>query len=112
MERAIVRVRWNDVRAIEQAAGVLREHGCVQLDLPADFHHAVYRHIHPRADQGSTEIIDTRGGAELLSAVAEIRHLSDLASLTELVAQAGGTVHIQSPAPRILILLPQKTTAG
>lgn len=112
MEPAIAHVRWNDVQAVEQAAGILRERGCVQFDLPADFHHAIYRHIYPRAEAGQTEIIDAHGGAELLSTVAEIRLLNELASLTELVTEAGGTVHIQSPAPRIIIVLPGTAESG
>lgn len=100
--RPATRIQWNDPEAAAHAAGVVRQGQAVELDLPADFHHALFRHLHP-GDGAGSELVDRDGGAELLREVATIRALRELEELAAAAAETKARVQIQSPAPQIRI---------
>ena len=100
--RPATRIQWSDPDAAAVAARTVREGQAVELDLPADFHHALMHHLQPDQDTG-TEQLDQEGGAELLRKVATIRVLNELRDLAEAAAETDARVRIQSPAPQIMI---------
>ena len=100
--RPATRIQWNEPDAPSHAASAVRRGEAVELDLPADFHHALFRHLHTDEGAGS-ELVDREGGAELLREVATVRLLAELEDLAAAAAETEAQVHIQSPAPQILI---------
>ena len=74
-----------------------------ELQLPPDYHFALFRHLFPDAPEGEPESIDVSGTAELLDKVAEIQGLQELAELADLAGAARARVRIQSPGPGILV---------
>lgn len=103
-EPAATRIQWNTPDAVEQAETALRKGAPVEITLPADFHHALFTHVHPDAGPGDPEHIDENGGGELIRRIAEVRRLQPLARLAEAAEAARARVRVQSPAPRIIIL--------
>lgn len=77
-----------------------------ELQLPPDFHFALFRHLYPHAAAGDPEQIDVRGGTELLDRVVDIQGLRELAELITPVAAGHAQVHILSPGPAILVCFP------
>lgn len=74
-----------------------------ELQLPPDYHFALFRHLFPDAPEDEPEQIDVTGTAELLDKVAEIQGLQELAELADLAGAAQARVRIQSPGPGIRV---------
>lgn len=79
----------------------------IGLNLAANYHHAIFRHLHPAAPAGQFEVLDEQGGAELLAKLAEIEGLQALAELRDAVAESKGSVRITGPA-MVIIEIPKK----
>lgn len=106
-----MRLMWEGDSTLATLRKFLRERTDFELELPPDYHFALFRHLYPHAAAGDSEVIDVSGGAELLDKVAEIQGLNELTELAAPVAAAGGRVHIRSPGPGILVRFPQATDA-
>ncbi len=100
---------WEGRTTLTALCNLVQARISVELQLPADYHFALFRHLYPNASAGEPEQIDVSGGAELLEKVAEIRGLNELAELAAPIAAAGGQVHIQSPGPGILVCFPPQS---
>lgn len=99
-----LRVSWTGIGPIDEVERTLRDRGRVDVELPAEFHHAIYAHFHPGGRRGAhAEQLDEEGGAELLGRVAEVGQLAAIAGLIPLVTERHGNVHVYSPAPHIVI---------
>ena len=102
----LTRLRWHGKESINIARDLAEHgHGFV-IELPADVHHALFAHLHPDAEPGAEERVETRGGQELLSQVAEIGGLAPVAGLVSCVADKGVQVAVVSPAPRLIVEFP------
>lgn len=77
-----------------------------ELQLPPDFHFALFRNLYPHAAAGDPEQIDVNGNAELLERIVEIQGLRELAELIPAIASGRAQIHIQSPGPAILVYFP------
>lgn len=103
------RLLWRDRQSTREARKALAEFGRVELDLPPNFHHALFAHLQPRAEAGHRpEVLDIEGHAELLRRIADIQGLDDLAELADMVAEADGSVRVRSPSPTITLNLPEE----
>lgn len=105
MNSSEIRVRWTGTGPIDAVEDTLRHCGRVDVELPAEFHHAIYTHFRPGTYEAHAEQLDEEGGAELLWRVAEVGQLHAIADLIPLVTERHGHVHVYSPAPHILIRL-------
>lgn len=105
----IVRLGWAKPETIRIAKDLIQLHDSVELELPSNYHHAIYMHLNPNADPGKPEEVDILGGADLLSQVAEMQGLSDLSELIVPVMTERATVHLISPTPCIRIEFPDKS---
>lgn len=106
-----MRLMWEGGSTLTTLRKLLRERTDFELELPPDYHFALFRHLYPHAAAGEPELIDVSGGVELLEKVAEIQGLNEVAELAAPIAAAGGRVHILSPGPGILVRFPQATGA-
>jgi hypothetical protein len=100
-----IHVRWTGTAPIDEVEEKLRSCGRVDVELPAEFHHAIHAHFQVGRADVNAEQLDEEGGAELLWRVAEVGQLHAIADLIPLVTERHGHVHIYSPAPHIVIRL-------
>jgi len=103
MAGATTDLLWRGTETVRAACNTLARHGKVELQLPSDFHHAVYCRLYPRATPGSAEEVDVSGGAELIARISRIPGLDALARLEEVAAEAHARVHVVSPSPKVVI---------
>jgi len=107
------RLFWHGRETIEAAKRSLQAQDsmAIEIELPADFHHTVYRHVRPEAGPGEPEEVDISGGTELLERIAEIRSLGLFRDLVEPASQAGVAVRVRSPVPHVILTFPQEVSA-
>ena len=94
---------WRGAETVRAACATLARHGKVEVQLPADYHHAVFTRLHPQASPGQAEEVDITGGAELIARISRIPGLDALARLEEVAAEAHARVRVVSPSPKVLI---------
>ncbi len=104
---ATVRLTWRGAKTVQSVASFLERQGNVSLGLAPDLHHSLFVHLHPQAPPGLPEEVDIQGGAELLSRVAQIAGLEEIARLVPALQAANAQVQVLSPAPIIRIRIPE-----
>lgn len=107
-----VRLRWEGAKTAQAIDETLRSGDDVEVELPADFHHALFEHVYPDAQPGALEDVDVSGGAELLERIAGLRGLAALADAAAAVIATAAEVYVQSPAPKIIIRHPARASAS
>src|SRR5512145_2091705 len=103
MAGAITDLIWRGTETVQTACAALVRHGAVEVQLPPDFHHAVFSSLRPASTPGEIEELVMSGGAELLARISRIPGLGALARLEQPVTAAGARVRVVSPSPKILI---------
>lgn len=103
---------WPAASIVTDAASAIRAGDHVEIVLPASFHHAVFRHLHPEADAGSTETLDVVGGSEVLAKLASIAGLEGLSELQKEVEHAGFQVSLFGAPPVLRISPPSNDQSG
>lgn len=106
-ENPVNRVRWSGAGSLAQVEATLEQFGHVEIQLPPDFHHALYSRIHPDDNTARIEHIDVTDGADLIRKVASVRGLHEIGSLEMTVTQTHATVHLLSPVPLIILSKPK-----
>lgn len=97
------RLNWASHRSLDELAAILEREGELTLQLPADFHHALFRHL---GDGGvGAEQVDVHGGPELLQRLGAVSELAPLAELPARVADGELQVHVVSPVPTLYLRL-------
>lgn len=100
---------WEGESTLAELRELIRRRERFELQLPADFHFAVVRHLYPHAAAADPSLVDESGGAELLQRIAEIQGLNELAALVAPIAGAGAQVRVLSPGPAITVQFPPAT---
>ncbi|MBI3897076.1 MAG: hypothetical protein HY308_02135 [Gammaproteobacteria bacterium] len=96
---------WRGAETIALLRDALARHDDVQLQLPADYHNAVFMHF--GSDLGP-ECVNVSGGAELLRELARIHGLDTLAQLESSIAASSAVVQVMSPSPTVAITFKPK----
>lgn len=102
-----IHLNWEGAETISAVNPVLHQPCHIELNLAANYHHAIFRHLHPDAPAGQLEALDEQGGAELLAKLAEIDGLQPFSRLRDAVAESEGSVRISAPA-MVIIDIPKK----
>lgn len=97
---------WNDSYSPEQVGALLDEFGRVEIELPPDFHHALFRRFHPEDGNAGPERVDEEGDPSLLERVTAIRGLAELEVFRELLEQRHARVKVLSPGPLLVFIAP------
>jgi len=100
----IVTLRWDGAPSIKAARSAMRSGSRVDIALPLETHHALYRHLHPDAPRGPDEDIDASGDAELLGRIATVAGLEELAQLEPAVRRSRYEVRVTSPDPCVRLV--------
>lgn len=102
----IVTLRWDGTPSVKAARGAMRNGDRVEIDLPLETHHALYRHLNPDAPRGPDEEIDAADSVELLARVATVAGLEELAQLGPAVRRGRYLVQLTGPEPRLSLVPP------
>lgn len=104
----MARLVWQGADTIAAIDDLLERTDRIEIALPADYNHVLYRVFHPGAADHALEDLDIRGDAEVLRRMSGVRGLEEFARLIDRLAAADASVQILSP-PRVLIDLPAGT---
>jgi hypothetical protein len=77
----------------------------IEIALPADYNHALFRALNPGAPPAIVENTDVSGGAELLEPIAAVHGLEALAPLARALRASHASLHVVSP-PKLVITVP------
>jgi hypothetical protein len=101
-------LRWDGTPSVAAARSAMRRGDRVDIALPLETHHALYRHLNPDAPRGPDEAIDAEDGAELLGRIASVAGLPELAGLAPALRRNGYRVELSGPDPVLSLLPPRK----
>jgi len=96
---------WPGTETASRAKALLEQKQSVNLQLAANYHHAILDHLNPKTSPGYGEIRNVEGGPELLSRIAEIRGLEEFSDLVKPARQANASVRLEDPA-LVIISIP------
>lgn len=98
----LIKLTWHGEATVESIPALLDQADRIQIVLPAEYNHALFRTLHPDAPDAALESIDIDAGPEILDAVAKVNGLEALANLTTILDRAQASVTLQSP-PTLII---------
>ncbi|MDN5850321.1 MAG: hypothetical protein L0H63_11925 [Nitrococcus sp.] len=101
----MVKLPWHGHETIESIPSLLDRAEQIEITLPANYNHALFRILHPDQEHARLEVIDASGGPELLAKIATVSGLEGLVALTGALTAAQAKVRVASP-PTIVITLP------
>jgi hypothetical protein len=104
----LIKLTWGGRETAASAIEAMLRRAKVEIALPSSMHHALFRRLHPEADDGQPEQVDIAGGVEVIATLAKIDGLQALAELGEPLSRSGYRLHLRSPGP-VLSLLPPET---
>lgn len=101
-ESPLYRVRWSGGASFDEVRDKLMRYGRAEIQLPPDYHHALYRRFHS-SGTATTQLLQISDGADLVHRIKEVKGLEDLADVEELVRETGAHVELVSPVPLITL---------
>lgn len=103
----MIHIMWHGQETVDAIPELLQQAEQIEIELPDDYNHALFRALYPDAPEAELEDIDVSGGVELLSVVASISGLEKLATLTQWLSGEHASIHVYSP-PTLLISNPSE----
>lgn len=95
---------WRGKQTVDDILNGLVPPNRVEIILPENYNHALFAALSPEANITQAEALNIEGDVTLISKVARLRGLEDLAALIEPLSALEATVTVLSP-PRIVIVL-------
>jgi hypothetical protein len=102
-ENPLYRVRWSGSQSIDEVRDKLMRYGRAEIQLPPDYHHALYRRFHAGGHGVAAELLEVRDGADLVHRIMEVNGLEDLVKVEDLARETGAHVELVSPVPLITL---------
>jgi len=96
---------WRGQETAERIRSLIAPATAIDIQLPGDYHHALFQTLYPAAPPGEPQIVDASGDPVLLGTIATINGLEDLRGLMAPLTEAGATVRISGRA-RVTITIP------
>ena len=97
---------WRGQETIESVMALLDRTMRIEIELPANYNHALFSLLHPGKTASAVESVDRSAGPELLTEIASLAGLEKLGELKETLSTKT-TIRIVSP-PRVIITLPEQ----
>ncbi len=101
----LIRLMWHGHETIEAVPGLLSQAEKIEIRLPDDYNHALFRVLHPDASEAEPEDINISGGSELLTDIAAVSGLEEFAALIEVLSSVHASIRLSSP-PKLVITVP------
>jgi hypothetical protein len=89
---------WSGHETAERIRTLIAPATVIDVQLPGEYHHALFQALYPTAPPGEPEIIDASGDPVLLGRITAINGLEDLQDLIASLTEAGATVRISGRA--------------
>ncbi|MDT8404993.1 hypothetical protein [Sulfuriflexus sp.] len=105
----LIHLMWHGQETVEAIPELLQQAEQIEIELPSDYNHALFRALNPDAPDAELEDINVSGGVELLSVVASINGLEKLATLVKWLSSEHTSIQVYSP-PTLLITSPSEQT--
>ena len=93
---------WRGEETIRQVQPLIGTAERIEIELPANYNHALFSRFHPDSAPDELEQLDIRGDAHLLGDIAEIKGLEAIAALVQRARETAASVRLISP-PRVVI---------
>jgi hypothetical protein len=90
-------VTWRGRETVANLPDLLEQAEQVEVVLPQDYNHVLFRTLNPEAPASAVEAFDVSGGPELLKRLAAIRGLEALGELGEALRGSRAGVRVLSP---------------
>lgn len=104
-QQPAIPILWRGRETVDEVLDRLQGACDIELQLANEYHHALFRALHPDAPPGQPEELDAAGGAELLQRLKHIRGLEAIAELVAPLQRGRARVHVTGRA-KIAITLP------
>jgi hypothetical protein len=101
----LIRLTWRGRETVQLIPALLDQAEQIEIALPANYNHALFRALNPEAPPSALEELDASAGADLLNDIATIHGLEELATLTPTLSGVGARVRLVSP-PTLVISMP------
>lgn len=101
-ETPLYRVRWAGGASFEEVRDRLLRFGHAEIQLPPDYHYALYQRFQGSSDT-TAQLLQVNDGADLMHRILEVKGLEDLADVEALVRETGAHVELVSPVPLITL---------
>ncbi len=101
-KQPLVSLTWHGHETVAAIPEMLEVTERIEVMLPADYNHALFRALNPDASTADLEQLDVRGGPELLTEMARVNGLQELEMLIDALHAARAQVQIVSP-PMLVI---------
>ncbi|MGE0082677.1 MAG: hypothetical protein AB7U81_15460 [Thiohalomonadaceae bacterium] len=102
-ESPLYRVRWSGGASFDEVRDKLMRYGRAEIQLPPDYHHALYRRFHSSSATEAAPLLQVSDGADLMHRIRDVKGLEDLVDVEELVRETGAHVELVSPVPLITL---------
>lgn len=99
-----IKLTWRGRETVANLPDLLGQAEQVEVVLPQDYNHVLFRTLNPEAPASGEEAFDVSGGPELLKRLAAIRGLEALDELGEALRGTQAGVRILSPPVLIIHL--------
>ncbi|NIR25582.1 MAG: hypothetical protein GWN77_01110 [Gammaproteobacteria bacterium] len=103
----LTRFTWRGQETVEKVMSARSRAMCIEILLPANYNHALFRLLYPGETQTAVESLNYAGGPELLVKIASIAGLEPLTALGKALSSANATIQLTSP-PTLIITFPNK----
>jgi len=100
----MIRLPWRGRDTVAAMPDLLTSAHRIEIALPADVNHALFRILYPDAAESDLEKVNINAGPELLSTLSRIAGLEPLADLAEALRGEDISVAVRSP-PTLSITL-------
>jgi len=101
-ENPLYRIRWSGRVSFDEVRETLMRYGHAEIQLPIDYHHALYRRFHD-GGTATAQLLQVSDGADLMHRILGVKGLEDLAHVEDLVRETGAHVELVSPVPLITL---------
>jgi hypothetical protein len=105
----VIMLTWGGRETAATAIQALQRQAKVEITLPANIHHGLFRRLYPDAAVTAAEGVNVFGGAELIAPLAALAGLESLAELAEPLNHWGYRLQLRSPSPVLSLIPPQMT---
>jgi hypothetical protein len=103
----VMRLTWGGRETAAEVIEAVARGVDVEIALPLDMHHALFRRLHPDANAAELERVEVANGVELLRTLAGMAGLEAMAQLEEPLKRANYRVELRSPGPLLSLVPPQ-----
>jgi hypothetical protein len=103
----VIMLTWGGRETAASAIAALRRGAKVEITMPANLHHGLFRRLYPDAAATAPEEVNVVGGTELIDTLATLAGLEALAELAEPLTHSGYRLQLRSPSLVLSLIPPQ-----